>query len=340
MALTDKTFTFVVRIKDMSDIEQISQPVVEELRLFDKRFKASLKSDVFLLNLITKYILKTQGKQLRPLLVLLSAKLFGNIDEKGYAAASLVELLHTASLVHDDVVDDADKRRGFFSLRVLWNSKTAVLFGDYMLACGLMLSVDRQAFDLLRIVSMAVKEMSEGELLQLEHSRKQHITREQYYDVIRKKTAALMAACAEAGAQAAGATPEQVAQMHRFGACLGMIFQIKDDLLDYQATGFTGKVPGNDLKEKKYTLPLIYALEQSSPDERKRIVRLFNGSMPVSKKFTAITRLIAEHKSEEHCYSVLNDFGKKAEEIIDSLPQNDASDALKRLIKYIIEREK
>ncbi|MDR2847565.1 MAG: polyprenyl synthetase family protein, partial [Bacteroidales bacterium] len=231
-------------------------------------------------------------------------------------------------------------RRGFLSMRVLWNSKTAVLFGDYMLACGLMLSVDRQAFDLLRIVSMAVKEMSEGELLQLEHSRKQHITREEYYEVIRKKTAALMAACTEAGAQAAGATPEQVAQMYQFGTCLGMIFQIKDDLLDYQAAGITGKAAGNDLKEKKYTLPLIYVLEQSSPNERKKIVRLFNSSAPLSKKMTVIAQLIALHKGEEHCYRVMNDFGKKAAEIIDRLPQNEASSSLKLLINYIIERKK
>jgi octaprenyl-diphosphate synthase len=324
----------------MSAIDPIRQPVAEELKIFNHRFKQSLKSDVFLLNLITRYVLKTKGKQLRPILVLLSAKVFGDTGEKTYTAAALVELLHTASLVHDDVVDEACERRGFFSVHALWNSKTAVLFGDYLLARGLMLSVDTQAFDLLRIVSVAVKEMSEGELLQLEHSRKQSISREEYFEVIRKKTAALIAACTEAGARSGGASPEQVLQMRQFGICLGMIFQIGDDLLDYQPAGITGKAAGNDLKERKLTLPLIYLLEQSSKIERRRIMRLINSPAEVSEKLETLTRLIREKNGMEFCRSVMNDLGRQAAEIVDTFPQNDATDALREVITYAIKRKK
>ncbi|MDR0713296.1 MAG: polyprenyl synthetase family protein [Bacteroidales bacterium] len=323
-----------------STIKQISRPVSDELKMFNQRFRCMLKSDVFLLNLITCYILKTKGKQLRPTLVMLSAKMFGEIGEKTYAAAALIELLHTTSLVHDDVVDEANERRGFFPVHTLWNSKTAVLFGDYLLAQGLILSVDNRAFDLLHIVSVAVKEMCEGELLQLEHSRKQNITRDEYFKIIRKKTAALIAACVEAGAQSSGATLEQIAQMRQFGLYLGMIFQIKDDLLDYQPAGITGKAAGNDLKEKKYTLPLIYVLEQSSPDERKRIVRTVNSEAPFAEKLQMITRLIAEYKGIDHCYAVMDELGKKATAMLDTLPQNEASAMLVKAVGYVTKREK
>ncbi len=324
----------------MTGIEKIKHPIAAELKIFEHQFKQALKSDVFLLNLITQYVLKTKGKQIRPILVLLSARLFGEIGNKTYAAASLVELLHTTSLVHDDVVDDANERRGMFSVYTLWKSKTAVLFGDYLLACGLIQSVDNNAFDLLCIVSIAVKEMSEGELLQLQHSRKQDVTEEAYYEIIRKKTATLIAACTEAGAQSAGASPEQVEQMRQFGIYLGMIFQIKDDLFDYQPNNITGKPAGNDIKEKKLTLPLIYALQQVPKNEKRQIISLMNSSMPESKKLKEITGFVVEKGGLEYCRMMMDKYANMAISIIESFPECEAATALKETVAYVINRNK
>jgi octaprenyl-diphosphate synthase len=324
----------------MIGIEKIKQPIAAELATFDRQFKQTVKSDVFLLNLITRYVLKTKGKQIRPILVMLSAKLFGEIGQKTYTAASLVELLHTTSLVHDDVVDDADERRGAFSVYALWKSKTAVLFGDYLLARGLMISVDNGAYDLLRIVSVAVKEMCEGELLQLQHSRRQDITQEAYFKVIQKKTAALISACTEAGAQSTGAAPEQLEQMRQFGNYLGLIFQIRDDLFDYQPHGITGKPTGNDIKEKKFTLPLIHALQQASPTGKKQILRLINSSAPDSKKLKTVAGFVEEKGGLEHCRTTMNELAQKAIAIIDSFPPGDAAAALKETVNYTISRNK
>ena len=324
----------------MVGIEKIKRPVVAELEVFDQQFKQTLKSDVLLLNLITRYVLKTKGKQIRPMLVLLSAKLFGEIGQKTYTAASLVELLHTASLVHDDVVDDANERRGAFSVYALWKSKTAVLFGDYLLARGLMVSVDNHAYDLLRIVSVAVKEMCEGELLQLQHSRRQDITQEAYFDVIHKKTAALISACTEAGAQSGGATGEQVEQMRQFGVYLGLIFQIKDDLFDYQPRTVTGKPAGNDIKEKKFTLPLIYALQQAERKEKKQIISLINSSANNSQKLKTITQFVEEKGGLDYCRNKMNELAQNAVAIIDGLPAGDAADSLKETVYYSINRNK
>ena len=318
----------------MTEIEKIRQPISAELKLFDSQFKKAITSDVLLLNLITRYVLRTKGKQIRPILVLLSAKMFGEIGPKTYTAASLVELLHTTSLVHDDVVDDANERRGAFSVYALWKSKTAVLFGDYLLARGLMISVDHQAYDLLRIVSVAVKEMCEGELLQLQHSRKQDMTQETYFQVIHKKTAALIAACTEAGAQSGGATPEQLEQMRQFGIYLGLIFQIKDDIFDYQPRGITGKPTGNDIKEKKFTLPLIFALQQAPPSKKKQILKLINSSASDSQKLKTITHFVEEKGGLEHCRATMNELAQKAIAIIDSCPPGDAAIALKETVEY------
>ena len=324
----------------MIGIEKIKQPIAAELEIFDRQFKQSLKSDVFLLNLITRYVLKTKGKQIRPILVMLSAKLFGEIGPKTYIAASLVELLHTTSLVHDDVVDDANERRGALSVYALWKSKTAVLFGDYLLARGLLISIDNDAYDLLRIVSLAVREMCEGELLQLQHSRRQDITRDAYFEVIHKKTAALLSACTEAGAQSGGATPEQLEQMRQFGVYLGLIFQIKDDLFDYQPHSITGKPTGNDIKEKKFTLPLIYALEQASRTEKKQILNLINSSAPDSQKLKVITRFVSDKGGLDHCHVTMNELAQKAIAIIDGLSSGEIADALKATIDYTINRNK
>ena len=323
----------------MSGIETIKRPIAAELEIFDRKFKQTLKSDDFLLNVITKYVLKTKGKQIRPILVMLSAKLFGEIGVKTYAAASLVELLHTASLVHDDVVDDANERRGAFSVYALWKSKTSVLFGDYLLARGLMISVENQAYDLLYIVSVAVKEMSEGELLQLHHSRRQDVTREAYFEIIRKKTASLIAACTEAGAQSGGATPEQLERMKQFGVYLGLIFQIKDDLFDYQLHGITGKPSGNDIKEKKFTLPLIYALQQASPTEKKQILRLINNSSTDKQKLNTIIRFVEEKGGLDHCRATMNELAQKAKDVVDAFPTSDITVALKEIVDFSINRD-
>ena len=324
----------------MAAIEKIKYPVAAELEVFNHQFRQSLKSEVFLLNQITRYVLKTKGKQIRPLLVLLSAKLFGEIGNKTYAAASLAELLHIVSLVHDDVVDDAVERRGMFSVYALWKSNTAVLFGDYLLARGLLQSIDNDVFDLLRIVAVAVREMCEGELLQLQYSRKQDITEESYYEIIRKKTAALTAACTEAGAQSTGASPEQVEQMKQFGLYLGMIFQIKDDIFDYQPNGLTGKPAGNDIKEKKLTLPLIYALQQSSKSEKRKIMTLINSSASESKKLKEITNFVAEKGGIAYCRTVMDKYSQMAFDIIDGFPECEAATALKETVRYTISRNR
>ena len=323
----------------MVGIGKIKRPVAAELEIFDRRLKQTLRSDVFLLNLITRYALKTKGKQIRPMLVMLSAKLFGEIGQTTYTAASLVELLHTASLVHDDVVDDANERRGAFSVYALWKSKTAVLFGDYLLARGLMLSVDNDAYDLLRIVSVAVKEMCEGELLQLQHSRRQDITQEAYFEVIHKKTAALIAACTEAGAQSGGASPEQVEKMRQFGVCLGLIFQIRDDMFDYHPHGVTGKPAGNDIREKKFTLPLIHALEKAPRAEKKQILSLINSSAPDAQKLKTIARFVEEKGGVTHCRTVMNELAQKAVAIIDGFPPCEVAGSLKEIVDYSMNRE-
>ena len=261
-------------VSEQYSIKDIKQLVAPEMALFEKKFKASLKSDVALLDRITHYIVKRKGKQMRPMFVFLTSKLIGNVNEKTYVAASLIELIHTATLVHDDVVDDADKRRGFFSINALWKNKIAVLVGDYLLSKGLVLSIDNDYFDLLKHISVAVKEMSEGELLQMEKARKLDITEEVYYQIIRQKTATLISTCCASGASSVTDDQELVKKMWEFGDYVGMAFQIKDDLFDYGGGLDIGKPTGIDIKEKKMTLPLIAALKEASDKDRKRIFEI------------------------------------------------------------------
>ena len=247
----------------MSSLASIKKPVEKDMAAFEAYFNKTMRSEIPLLKIILNYILRRKGKQMRPLLVFLSARLNGEINEATYVAATLIELLHTASLVHDDVVDDAQERRGALSVNALWNSKIAVLVGDYMLSRGLLISVEKNRYDMLEIVSEAVKSMSEGELLQLQKSRKLNIKEEDYYKIISMKTAAIISACTACGARSVTGDTEIILIMKDFGENIGIAFQIRDDLLDYEGNGLTGKAPGNDIKEKKITLPLIYALEQS-----------------------------------------------------------------------------
>ena len=259
----------------MSSLSSIKKPIERDMADFEAYFSKTMRSEIPLLKIILNYILRRKGKQMRPLLVFLTARLNGEICEATFVAATMIELLHTASLVHDDVVDDAQERRGALSVNALWNSKIAVLVGDYMLARGLLISVEKARYDMLEIVSEAVKSMSEGELLQLQKARKLNIKEEDYYKIIGMKTAAIIAACTACGARSVTGDSETILTMKDFGENIGIAFQIRDDLLDYEGNGFTGKAPGNDIKERKITLPLIYALEQSAKHFKSLFTVLF-----------------------------------------------------------------
>ena len=258
----------------MSALTGIKRPVEIEMAEFETYFSRTMHSDIPLLNIILNYILRRKGKQMRPLLVFLTARLNGEIAESTYIAATCIELLHTASLVHDDVVDDAHERRGSLSINALWNSKIAVLLGDYLLSSGMHICVEKSSYDMLEIISEAVKSMSEGELLQLQKARKLNIKEEDYYKIIISKTAALLSACTACGARSVTEDPETIQLMKDFGENIGIAFQIRDDILDYEGTGLTGKAVGNDIKEKKITLPLIHALEQSGNSKRRHILNI------------------------------------------------------------------
>ena len=270
----------------MIRLEEIKKPIEKEIQEFEPRFRASMKSRVSLLDKIMHYIIKRKGKQMRPMFVFLSAKVFGQTTDSTYRAAAMIELLHTATLVHDDVVDDANMRRGFFSINALWKNKIAVLVGDYLLSKGLLLAVENEEFDLLKIMSNSVKEMSEGELLQIEKARKLDITEAVYYDIIRQKTATLIASCCASGANSVGVSSETVEKMRLFGEYVGIAFQIKDDLFDYGSDGKTiGKPTGIDIKEKKMTLPLIYTLSiRSLLLKKRRSSKPLRSTMPTRRK--------------------------------------------------------
>jgi len=324
----------------MSQLDIIKAPVSSELKNFEKHFRNSVKSDISLLNIIMRYILKTKGKQIRPLFVMLTAKLHGEITESTYTAASLIELLHTASLIHDDVVDEAYERRGFFSINALWKSKIAVLIGDYLLSKGMLLSIENNEFDLLKIVSDAVREMSEGELLQIQKSRKLNITEAEYFEIIRKKTATLIAACCACGSQSVGAEKDTISNMWKFGQMLGIAFQIKDDLLDYKSKGITGKPAANDIKEKKLTLPLIYSLGKSKTSLSNKILRIINRSNKNIQSINDIIKYVQDSGGIEYAEGKMTEFKNKALDFLSGYPPSSALDSIKELSDFIIFRTK
>ncbi len=325
----------------MAAIDTIKAPIKEEMNHFESYFRKSMKSKVPLLDVIMNYLLRRKGKQMRPILVFLSARLMEDrIHEESYTAASLIELLHTATLVHDDVVDEAYERRGFFSIKALWKSKIAVLIGDYLLAQGLLLAVKNKSYQLLEIVSTAVKEMSEGELLQIQKSRSLDINEEVYFDIIRKKTAALIAACTASGAHAAGCNQEEQQMMHSFGEKLGIAFQIKDDLFDYQAKNKVGKPTGNDIREKKLTLPLIYALHQSSALERKKILRLIKKHHKNGKKVREVIAFVREKGGLDYAEQTMMRYKEEAVDILQEFKPGSPREALEKFANYVIERKK
>jgi octaprenyl-diphosphate synthase len=324
----------------MPTLQEIQRPIAQEMKAFEAHFREAMRSRTALLDRVMHYIVKRKGKQMRPMFTLLSARMFGPVGESAYTAASLIELLHTATLVHDDVVDGSPLRRGFFSVNALWKNKIAVLVGDYLLSRGLLLAVDRGEFDLLRILSVAVRDMSEGELLQLERSRDLNFREDVYFEIIRSKTASLIAACCASGATAARRPAEEVERMRRFGELTGIAFQIKDDLFDYGAGTDTGKPTGLDIREKKLTLPLIHALQVVPSAQRRwmvQAVKTRNDHGPTVEKLIA---MVVESGGVAHARERMLHYRDEALALLHTFPQSEARDALEGLVHLTVERTK
>jgi octaprenyl-diphosphate synthase len=311
------------------------------MELFEKKFSLFMSSKVALLNKITHFIVNRKGKQMRPMFVFLVAKMVsdGEVNDRVYRGASVIELIHTATLVHDDVVDDSNRRRGFFSLNALWKNKIAVLVGDYLLSKGLLLSIDNDDFDLLKIISVAVREMSEGELLQIEKARKLDITEDIYYDIIRQKTATLIAACCSLGAAAVKPNSEDVEKMRKFGELIGMAFQIKDDLFDYGERKI-GKPTGIDIKEQKMTLPLIYVLNNANPKDKKWLINSVKNHNKDKKRVNEVIDFVKSQGGLEYAQKQMKIYQKQALEILGNYPESDFKSSLVDMVDYVIEREK
>jgi octaprenyl-diphosphate synthase len=324
----------------MPVLTRIKKPVIREMAEFEAYFGKTMHSKIPLLNIILNYILRRKGKQMRPLLVFLTAKLNGTIGEPTYVAATFIELLHTASLVHDDVVDDANERRGALSINALWNSKIAVLVGDYMLSKGMLISVEKNRFDMLEIVSEAVKSMSEGELLQLQKSRKLNLSEEDYFKIIISKTAALISACTACGAKSVTDDIDTIQLMKEFGENIGIAFQIRDDLLDYEGTGLTGKTVGNDIKEKKITLPLIHALEKSTNSKKKYILGIVKNRKKTKSQINEVIAFVSENGGMDYADLKMNQYRDKALAILDSFPDSEVKNSLREFVHYTTSRKK
>ena len=320
-------------------VDEILAPVEKELKEFDQFFEAAMKSEVPLLDKVTHYLVKRKGKQIRPMFVFLSCKLFSDINAKTFDAAALVELLHTATLVHDDVVDDANERRGYFSVNALWKNKIAVLVGDYMLSRILLLSLEKENTDLLAIIARSVREMSEGELLQIEKARKLDITEAVYFEVIRKKTASLIATCCEAGCLSSTGF-EQREVMRLFGEKVGLAFQIKDDIFDFGNAEDIGKPTGNDIREQKLTLPIIYTLNNAPSTEVKRLKYIIKNENDQEDSIREAIALVIKHKGINYADSVMRKLGEEAKALLNPFPDNEAKRALIGLVDYTMNRTK
>ena len=322
----------------MKILEQIKLPIKKEMDLFEEKFSNSMISDVPLLNRITHYVVKRKGKQMRPMFVFLTAKMMSDstlINEKVYRAASIIELIHTATLIHDDVVDSSDKRRGFFSLNALWKNKIAVLVGDFLLSKGMLLCIDNDDFDLLKIISKSVKDMSQGELLQIEKARRLDIDEKTYFKIITKKTASLIASCCALGASASNSSKSQINKFYELGETIGIAFQLKDDLFDY-GNRKIGKPTGIDIKEKKLTLPLIYALNNSSESKKKWLINSVKNSNDYVIK--DIISYVTEIGGIDYTQKKINEYYNSAVEDLKYFEDNEFKESLKKLIKYVIER--
>lgn len=323
----------------MKVVERIKEPIYEEMELFEKKFSKSMSSHVSLLNRITHFIVNRKGKQMRPMFVFLVAKMMGNgkLNERSFRGAAVIELIHTATLVHDDVVDDSNERRGFFSINALWKNKIAVLVGDYLLSKGLLLSIENEDFDLLKIISIAVREMSQGELLQIEKARNLDITEDIYYDIIRQKTATLLAACCAMGAKSVFASKEEVEKMYSFGELLGMAFQIKDDLFDYSEEKI-GKPTGIDIRDQKMTLPMIYALNIMDSSDRNWLINTVKNHNRDKKRVKEAIKKIKNIGGLDFAEKKMKFYRFKALEILKSLPDSPYRNSLELMVNYVIER--
>ena len=324
----------------MSALTGIKKPVEIEMAEFEAYFSRKMRSEIPLLNIILNYILRRKGKQMRPLLVFLTARLNGEIVESTYIAATCIELLHTASLVHDDVVDDASERRGSLSINALWNSKIAVLLGDYLLSTGMHICVENSRYDMLEIISEAVKSMSEGELLQLQKARKLNIKEEDYFKIIISKTAALLAACTACGARSVSEDAETIQLMKELGENVGIAFQIRDDILDYEGTGITGKTVGNDIKEKKITLPLIHALENSANSKKRHILNIVKSRKKTKSEISEVISFVIEYGGLDYAELKMNQYRDKALAILDSYPDSEVKESLREFVRYTTSRKK
>jgi octaprenyl-diphosphate synthase len=320
-------------------VEEIKRPINDEMKLFEQKFYESMQSKVALLDKVTRFIVTTKGKQMRPMFVFLCAKLVGEVTEKTYRGASMIELIHTATLVHDDVVDESFKRRNFFSINALWKNKIAVLVGDYLLSKSVLLSTDHKDYDLLGVISRTIREMSEGELLQLEKARKLDITEDVYYEIIRQKTATLIAACCEIGVLSNNADETLAKKMMDFGTFTGMAFQIKDDLFDYLSSNVIGKPVGIDIKEQKMTLPLIHTLTTANEKDRKYYfdtIKRYNNN---PKRVKELIEFVKSSGGLEYAITVMKDFQQKAKDILNEFPDSEARKSLHIMLDYVIERK-
>ena len=325
----------------MKVVEQIKHPIAYEMDLFEQKFQLSMSSKVALLNRITHYIVNRKGKQMRPMFVFLVAKMVSNgeVSERTYRGASVIELIHTATLVHDDVVDDSNRRRGFFSVNALWKNKIAVLIGDFLLSKGLLLSIDNNDFDLLKIISIAGREMSEGELLQIEKARKLDITEDVYYEIIRQKTATLIAACCSLGAASVKPESQHVETMRKFGELIGMAFQIKDDLFDYGNTQI-GKPTGIDIKEQKMTLPLIYVLNNATKKDKKWLINSVKNHNKDTKRVKEVIAFVKNNGGLDYAVTKMKSFQEEALQLLQTYPNSEYKNSLELMVNYVIDRKK
>ena len=324
----------------MKIVEQIKLPIKKEMELFEEKFKESMISTVPLLNRITHFIVRRKGKQMRPMFVFLVAKMVSNgkVNERTYRGASSIELIHTATLVHDDVVDDSNRRRGFFSINALWKNKIAVLVGDFLLSKGVLLSIDNDDFDILKLISVAVREMSQGELLQIEKARQLDITEEVYFEIIRQKTATLIAACCGIGAASVDAKAAEIEKMRKFGEIIGIAFQIKDDLFDYTEDKI-GKPTGIDIKEQKMTLPLIYTLNNCSKKDKKWLINSVKNHNKNKKRVKEIIAYVKGNGGIEYTIGKMKEYQAKAFDILNSYPDSPYKESLSKLVNYVIDRK-
>lgn len=323
----------------MKAVELIKQPILQEMDLFESKFSEAMATKVPLLNRITGYIVRRKGKQMRPMFVFLVAKMVsgGKFEERTYRGAAIIELIHTATLVHDDVVDDSNRRRGFFSINALWKNKIAVLVGDFLLSKGLLLSIDNNDFDILKLISTAVREMSEGELLQIEKARNLDITEAVYFEIIRQKTATLIAACCGIGAASVGSSEEEVEKMRLFGEYIGIAFQIKDDLFDYSEAKI-GKPTGIDIKEQKMTLPLIYTLNNCDAKDKKWLINSVKNHNKDKKRVKEVIAFVKEKGGMEYTISQMKAYQSKALDILNTYPDSPYKQSLETMVNYVIER--